>query len=114
MVWTEAFDVWFQGVDVAARADITEKVWILRLEGPSLGRPAVDTVKGSSFSNLKELRVQSLGRPYRVLFVFDPERNVVLLISGNKAGKKRFYETLISKAEKIYRDYLEELYSGKD
>jgi len=46
----------------------------LRLFGPSLGRPSVDTLKGSEFPNMKELRVDAEGGVWRILFAFDPRR----------------------------------------
>jgi hypothetical protein len=52
---------------------------ILEAQGASLGRPYVDTIKGSAFTNMKELRVQHDGNPYRILFAFDPKRQAVLL-----------------------------------
>jgi hypothetical protein len=72
-----------------------------------LGRPCVDTLKGSSLANLKELRVQYKGDPWRVLFAFDPVRRAILLVGGNKAGDKRFYKTMIPVAEERFRRHLE-------
>ena len=76
--------------------------------GPGLGRPLVDTLRGSSLSNLKELRPRS-GRSaaIRVLFVFDPWSQAVLLVAGNKAGDwTRWYETAIPVAEAAYETWL--------
>jgi hypothetical protein len=74
-----------------------------------LARPYADTLKGSAFPNMKELRVQHAGRPYRTLFAFDPRRCAILLIGGDKTGNKRFYEEMIPKAESIYAQHLREL-----
>ena len=65
-----------------------------------MGRPYADTIKGSTFTNMKELRVQHDGNPYRILFVFDPQRQAVLLVGGNKGGDKRWYEKNIPIAER--------------
>jgi hypothetical protein len=76
--------------------------------GPGLGRPLVDTLQGSSISNLKELRPRS-GRDVaiRVLFVFDPWSQAVLLVAGNKAGDwSRWYKTAIPAAEVAYEGWL--------
>ena len=81
---------------------------VLETYGPQLGRPLVDTVKGSRHKNMKELRVQSLGRPFRIFFAFDPKRQAVLLIGGNKTGDKTFYETMIRKADKLLDSFLED------
>ena len=74
----------------------------LAVEGPQLGRPYCDTLKGSKVANLKELRVQVDGDPFRVLFAFDIERAAVLLVGGNKAGDKRWYDINIPIAEKLF------------
>lgn len=84
-------------------------VGLLEQEGPNLGRPQADTVKGSKHSNMKELRCQISGDPYRVLFAFDLTRAAILLIGGNKGGDKRFYETMIPIADKLYDDHLKEI-----
>jgi hypothetical protein len=76
--------------------------------GPGLGRPLVDTLQGSSIGNLKELRPRS-GRDVaiRVLFVFDPWSQAVLLVAGNKAGDwTRWYRTAIPIAETAYESWL--------
>ena len=66
-----------------------------------LGRPAVDTMKGSRVANLKELRFDADGGVWRVLFAFDSQRIAVLLAAGDKAGvaQARFYRKLVAKAE---------------
>jgi len=76
--------------------------------GPGLGRPLVDTLQGSSIGNLKELRPRS-GRDVaiRILFVFDPWSQAVLLVAGNKAGDwARWYRTAIPLAEAAYDGWL--------
>jgi hypothetical protein len=76
--------------------------------GPGLGRPLVDTLQGSSITNLKELRPRS-GRDVaiRVLFVFDPWSQAVLLVAGNKAGDwSRWYQSAIPLAEVAYENWL--------
>jgi hypothetical protein len=81
---------------------------MLAESGPGLGRPLVDTLQGSSISNLKELRPRS-GRDVaiRVLFVFDPWSQAVLLVAGNKAGDwSGWYKTVIPIAEIAYESWL--------
>jgi hypothetical protein len=77
--------------------------------GPTLGRPYVDTLRGSKHINLKELLVQSLGRPYRILFVFDPRRNAYLILGGDKTGDDNWYVDAVRRAEAIYDQYLKEI-----
>jgi hypothetical protein len=81
---------------------------ILAEVGPGLGRPLVDTLRDSNVSNLKELRPRS-GRDVaiRVIFVFDPWSQAVLLVAGNKAGNwTRWYEENIPVAESLYGQWL--------
>jgi hypothetical protein len=76
--------------------------------GPGLGRPLVDTLRASNISNLKELRPRS-GRDVaiRVLFVFDPWSQAVLLVAGNKADSwSEWYEAAIPVAEFAYEGWL--------
>jgi hypothetical protein len=79
--------------------------------GPEAGRPRVDTLKGSKFPNMKELRFEAADGAWRVAFAFDPERKALLLIAGDKSGvsQKKFYKKLIDKADSRYRSHLEAL-----
>ena len=106
---TPEFENWYLNQDENAKTHILRDIKILSEIGPSLGRPLVDTLKNSKISNLKELRVQSNGRPFRIFFLFDPKRNAVMLIGGNKEGKKKFYKMMIAIAEDIYSRYLKDV-----
>jgi hypothetical protein len=83
-------------------------VILLQGRGPALSRPHADAIHGSLYPNRKELRIQHEGRPYRALFIFDPQRNAVLLIGGDKTGNDRWYQQFVPKADEIYRKYLSE------
>jgi hypothetical protein len=74
---------------------------LLRDFGPGLGRPTADTLKGSKHANMKELRFAWKGEAWRVAFAFDPVRQAILLVGGNKAGadQRRFYKRLIVVAD---------------
>ena len=76
--------------------------------GPNLGRPTVDTLKGTSHANMKEMRFNWMGEVWRVAFAFDPQRQAVLLVGGDKGGadQKRFYRQLISVADSRYSEHL--------
>src|SRR4051812_46965948 len=78
--------------------------------GPTLGRPLVDRVKGSSIHNLKELRPGSAGSSeIRILFAFDPWRCSILLVAGDKRGRwKAWYREAIPRAELLFDRYLKE------
>jgi hypothetical protein len=107
----EEFAVWLGELEVRVREEIRGHLILLAERGPNLGRPYVDTVKGSEFTNMKELRVQVAGDPWRVLFAFDPSRSAIVLIGGNKAGDKRWYKTHIPIADARYREHLNRLKS---
>jgi hypothetical protein len=111
---SDLFFEWFAQQDESLREDMIAALTLLEQEGPHLGRPHVDTLYGSRLSNLKELRVQSDGRPIRGFFVFDPERNAIVLCAGNKKGQdeKRFYKEMIKTAESEYSRHLEKLKRG--
>ena len=86
---------------------------LLEADGPALGRPLVDSIEGSSIRNLKELRPGSRGRSeIRILFAFDPERQAVLLVAGDKAGNwTKWYEDNIPVAERRFEAWLSGDYS---
>lgn len=102
------FAAWLDGVGDELRNEILAHANLLRTHGPHLGRPYVDTLVGSAFTNLKELRVQFRGDPWRVLFAFDPSRAAILLVGGNKRGDKRWYKKHIPIAEERFRRHLKQ------
>lgn len=97
--------------------DLYERVYmylnLLAIEGPNLTRPHSDTLKGSSIKNLKELRIQYQGNPYRILYVFDPKQQAFVMLGGNKASDKRWYKKAINQAEAIYAEYVAKLKGDK-
>jgi len=103
------FKVWLLEQEQDVQVAIFAHIGLLKAFGPSLGRPQVDTLKGSRLVNLKELRVQHRGEPWRVLFVFDPKRRAILLVGGNKQGDARWYRRAIALAEERYQRHLEEM-----
>ena len=88
--------------------NISSKSLLIKEFGPQLGRPHVDTLKNSRFSNMKELRLDVDDGVWRVAFAFDPKRNAILLAAGNKIGKNQgvFYKDLIRKADKRFDEHL--------
>jgi hypothetical protein len=110
IVTVERFDDWFLGLDASEQQDVLAAILVLEQFGPALGRPRVDSLKGTEkVKNLKELRVQHKGKPFRVFFAFDPLRQAVMLCGGDKTGDKHFYETMIPVAEREFLNYLQEL-----
>jgi hypothetical protein len=83
-----------------------KKLFFLIQFYPSLGRPYVDHIKGSTIKNLKELRIQNKNR---IFFAFDPERDINLLLGGDKKGDFNFYKEMIKKVEKLYKIHLKSL-----
>jgi hypothetical protein len=111
VVTTEEFKAWFASLSTEQRAAILRRTATLAEVGPALGRPIVDTITNSSIANLKELRCSQDGA-LRALFVFDPQRQAVFLIGGNKAeGSKwnAWYREYIPRAEAIYKSYLAQI-----
>ena len=117
MSWDVAFDeeflAWLQEQEDRIRIAIFQRVELLSQVGPGLGRPHVDTLKGSSHPNMKELRVQIGGDPWRIFFAFDPKRSAILLVGGNKTGDKRFYDVNIPIADARYAKHLATLDGDK-
>ena len=83
--------------------------------GPQLRRPHVDTLKGSRYANLKELRFEAADGEWRVAFAFDPRRRAILLVGGDKSGgsEKLFYKELIRRADERYTAHLARLKKGR-
>jgi hypothetical protein len=93
--------------DPSAADHVEAAVDVLAEYGPTLGRPLVDTLTGSTIANLKELRPRQT--MIRVLFVFDPWRSAILLTGGDKTGQwKAWYGRAIPHAEELYAIYLKE------
>lgn len=107
VIGSDEFDEWFQSLDESETDAVAKVVDMLEMQGPTLPFPYSSAIKGSKLA-LRELRVQSRGRPLRVFYAFDRVRQAVLLIGGDKTGKDRFYEIMIPQAERIFARYLQE------
>lgn len=99
---------WLDSQDKLIQKRVAVSLQMLEDMGPSLGRPYADTVYGSRFKNMKELRIQCQGRPIRAFFAFDPKRQAIVLCAGDKTGDKRFYEKLIPMADAEFQLYMQE------
>lgn len=102
------FEPEFNELGTAVQDEILARAGLLREFGPQLGRPNVDTLKGSRHMQLKELRFDAADGVWRVAFAFDPERKAILLVCGDKSGvsEKRFYKQLIKKADERFDAHL--------
>ena len=112
MAWTvlfyDAFDTEFSNLKEDLQDELLAHARLLAEFGPNLGRPTVDTLKGSRHTNMKELRFSWNKQVWRVAFVFDPQRQAILLVGGDKSGadQRRFYKRLINIADERYDEHL--------
>jgi len=107
--YTDEFGAWWEKLSEAEQESVAYSVGLLEALGPNLGHPHSSGIKGSKHSHMRELRIQHQGEPYRVLYAFDPLRNAILLIGGNKTGDGRWYERFAPVADRLYDDHLEAL-----
>lgn len=107
-MFAEAFEPEFDGFPPEAQDAILARALLLEREGPLLGRPHADTLTGSKHANMKELRCNAAGGVWRVAFAFDPDRQAILLVGGDKSGgsEKRFYKQLIARADERFDRHL--------
>jgi hypothetical protein len=109
---TGEFAAWareLRKLDRESSRQVGAAVELLKQHGPSLKRPLVGEITSSKIKNMKELRPGSAGRTeIRILFVFDPWQQIVLLVAGDKAGDWRgWYRTAIPRAERLYAEHIE-------
>ncbi|WP_202304654.1 type II toxin-antitoxin system RelE/ParE family toxin [Dryocola clanedunensis] len=113
MTWTvlttRCFDNWFDVQSEVLQDKTLHAIGNLQFMGPGLPRPYADTVKGSHFANMKELRIRHYGRPFRVFYAFDYSRQAILLCAGDKSKDKRFYESMIAIADREFIAWLSSL-----
>lgn len=109
--FVEEFEAEFETFTQVVQGELLANAKLLETYGPQLGRPHVDTLNGSDYANMKELRFRADDGVWRVAFAFDPERNAVLLVAGDKSGtnERRFYKQLIDKADQRYAEHLERI-----
>lgn len=106
---TDEFGDWYADLSEVDQAALAATVDRLIAHGPSLRFPHSSGINTSRHSHMRELRIQSGGRPLRVFYAFDPRRSAILLIGGDKTGDDRFYERMIPVADELYDVYLTEL-----
>jgi hypothetical protein len=108
VVFHEEFDLEFQALNEGLQDELLAHAKLLQEFGPQLGRPSVDTLKGSKHANMKELRFGWKREVWRVAFAFDPKRQAIVLAGGDKGGadQKRFYKRLIATADSRFDSYL--------
>jgi len=109
--YTDEFGRWWDTLTEAEQESVDVSVRLLEAVGPQLPFPHSSGVKGSKHGHLRELRVQHAGRPYRILYAFDPKRAAILLVGGDKTGDNRWYEARVPVADRLYDEYLKALAS---
>jgi hypothetical protein len=111
-LFAEEFLEFSQAVQDALLAEVL----MLEKFGPQLNRPHVDTLNGSKHTNMKELRFKADDGVWRAAFAFDPQRQAIILVAGDKSGvsEKRFYKQLIKKADERFDNHLTRLKKAEE
>ena len=107
--YTDEFGAWWKNLTEAEQEDVDAHVRELERRGPMLPFPYSSDVKGSTHGAMRELRVQSGGRPIRIFYAFDPRRSAILLIGGMKSNQRRFYDQMVPLADRLFAQHLDEL-----
>ncbi len=116
--YTDEFGNWWHGLSEAEQESIFQSVRMIEDHGPNVPFPHSSKILASKHSHMRELRIQHAGRPYRVLYAFDPRRCAILLIGGDKTGDDRWYLKFVPIADKLYDEHIatlikEDLIDGK-
>jgi hypothetical protein len=104
--YTDEFGEWWATLTEGEQEDVSAVVGLLEEKGPFLPFPYSSDIEGSKFGQMRELRIQHKGEPYRILYAFDPRRVALLLIGGRKTGNDRWYEKYVPIADKLFEDHL--------
>lgn len=107
--YTDEFEHWWNELDLDEQDSVAFVVELLVNDGPMLPWPYSSAITTAKRYDLRELRIQHRGCPYRVLYAFDPRRSAVLILGGDKTGNDRWYDEYVPKAEKVFGDYLRQL-----
>jgi len=107
--YTDEFEKWWHGLTENEQTSIASTVGLLEEMGPRLPYPHSSDVCSSRHGQMRELRIQHGGDPYRILYAFDPRRSAILLVGGCKAGNNRWYDQHVPIADKLYDEHIETL-----
>lgn len=107
--YSDEFGAWWEESEEDVQEAVHTSVTKLLLRGPTLGFPDSSQVKGSKYGEMRELRIQCKGSPWRVFYAFDPRRAAYLIIGACKVGNDRFYEEMVPRAERIFEAHLQQL-----
>ena len=106
---TDEFKSWWNELSEQEQDDVTKVVETLEEHGTNLPKQYSSSIRTSRHGHMRELRIQSGGRPIRIFYAFDPRRTAILLIGGRKKEQGRFYQDYVWRADAIYDQYLREL-----
>ena len=115
MKWTvkfqDEFKAEFDELDQEVKDELLAEAKFVEKFGPETSRPHVDTLHGSAYANMKELRFEAKDGEWRAAFAFDPKREAIVLVAADKSGvsEKKFYKRLIGKADARYARHIAEL-----
>lgn len=107
--FTDEFGKWWDSLTEGEQESVRSSVKLLGGLGPRLPFPHSSGINKSQYPHMRELRIQHAGRPYRVLYAFDPRRYAILLIGGEKTGRDRWYDEYVPIADRLYKEHLESL-----
>ncbi len=107
--YTDEFGLWWRTLSEGQQNAVAATAELMMEHGPNLPFPYSSNVRSSRHGVMRELRVQSGGRPLRVFYAFDPRRTSILLIGGDKTGNDRFYLEYVPVADDLYDEHLDEL-----
>lgn len=103
---SDEFDQWFGDLDDDVRRRLAPKIERLELHGPTLGYPESSDINDSRHGGMRELRPQIDGRPYRILYAFDPNREALLILAGDKTSDDDWYDRNVPIADAIFDRHL--------
>jgi hypothetical protein len=107
--FSDEFGKWWNQLTAAEQKSVDFTVSLLQEVGPTLRMPHSSGIGMLRHTHMRELRIQHEGRPYRVLYAFDPRRAAMLLMGGDKTGNNRWYEVSVPLADAIYDRHVREL-----
>src|SRR5262245_60754243 len=114
--FVDEFDTEFDALDEEVQDELLAQMSVIKQQGPLAKRPRVDTLNGSKYANMKELRFSAGGGERRAAFAFDTARKAVILVAGDKSGagsEQRFYKALIATADRRFDAHLAGLKSKR-
>lgn len=107
--FSDEFGTWWHGLDPEEQVSVDAVVGLLEAKGPHLGFPYSSRVTTSRHTQMRQLRIQHRGEPYRVLYAFDRRRVAILLVGGRKTGDARWYNRMVPRADRLLDQHFDTL-----